>query len=253
MTFQLGQAGFGSASTLQDKILAFLGEYGAYIPAYELPELLDRSFGAPVDEGACRASLDELIAKKRVSRSPDQPSMVRIVRKVGPVVLGDQPKSEAEIMPNLGHYLRGDFRTVIAGDAGAFYLVVDTSHKGPATGTWRRPDFTVVNVTDLPLFGRRQVDVHSIELKTETAAPSRPCSRRCRRRERPTTRIWLGTCRRTRLGAPICPRSRPPACCMASASLRCSAEGQKALGTSVSGLSAARAATSTCTDTSSIG
>ena len=167
MTFQLGQAGFGSASTLQDKILVFLGEYGAYIPAYELPERLDRSFGAPVDERACRAALDELIAKKRVSRSPDQPSMVKIVPKVGPVVITDLPKNEAEVMPHLGRYLQGDFRTVIEGEAGAYYLVIDTSHRGPATGTWRRPDFTVVNVIDLPLFGRRQVDVHSIELKTE--------------------------------------------------------------------------------------
>ena len=164
MTLQFGKAGL---STLQDKILAFLREYGAYVPAYELPDRLDRSFGAPVDEGACRAALDALIAKKRVSRSPDQPSMVKIVSKVGPVVLGDQPKNEAEIMPHLERYLQGDFRTVIEGEAGAFYLVVDTSHTGPATGTWRRPDFTVVNVIDLPLFGRRQVDVHSIELKTE--------------------------------------------------------------------------------------
>lgn len=168
MTLQLGQAGFGSASTTSGKILTFLGEYGAYIPSYELAERLDRSFGSPVDEADCQKALDGLIAEGLVSRAPDQPAMVRIARRSEQVVLDDLPKNEAAIMPHLEHYLRGAFRTVIDGKAGAGYLVIDTSHRGPTRGTWRRPDFTVVNVLDLPLFGRRQVDVHSVELKTET-------------------------------------------------------------------------------------
>ena len=169
MTLPFGKSGLSAPSTLQDKILAFLGEYGAYIPSYELPERLDRSFGSPIDEQACRKVLDALIAKKLVCTSPDQPSMVRIVQSsTEPIGMGDQPKGEAGIMPHLEHYLRNDFRTVVEGQAGAGYLVIDTSHKGPTKGTWRRPDFTVVNVIDLPLLGRRQVDVHSVELKTET-------------------------------------------------------------------------------------
>ena len=164
-----GNSAFAAPSTLEAKILALLGEYGAYLPSYELPERLDKSFGSPVDEQACRKALDALIAKKLVSTSSDQPSMVRIAQtSPGTVDMVDQPKGEAGLMPYLGRYLQGDFRTVIEGEAGAAYLVVDTSHKGPTKGTWRRPDFTVVNVIDLPLLARRQVDVHSVELKTET-------------------------------------------------------------------------------------
>ena len=169
MTLSFGKAGLSAPSTIQDRILTFLGEYGAYVPSYELPERLDRSFGAPVDEAACRKALDALIARKLVCRSPDQPSMVRIAQILsGPIDVDDKPNGEAGLMPYLERYLQGDFRAVIEGEAGAAYEVVDTSHRGPMRGTWRRPDFTVVNVIDLPLLGRRQVDVHSIELKTET-------------------------------------------------------------------------------------
>ncbi len=169
MALPFGKSGLSTPSTLEAKILAFLGEYGAYIPSYELPERLDRSFGSPIDEPACRKALDALIAKKLVSTSPDQPSMVKIAQ-ASPDLIGmdDQPKGESGIMPHLKHYLRGDFCAVIEGKAGAGYLVIDTSYKGPTKGTWRRPDFTVVNVIDLPLLGRRQIDVHSFELKTET-------------------------------------------------------------------------------------
>ncbi len=159
----------GPPTGLKARIVLLVGEHGGYVPTYSLPSLLDKLFGKPVDEAACAGAVNDLLDTGVLVASEDQRTLVRLSSPPSEPALPSQSHpSEASLMPTLGGYLDGDFRTVIEGGAGMSYMVVDTSTRGPPKGTWRRPDFTVVNVLDLPLVGRRQVDVHSIELKTES-------------------------------------------------------------------------------------
>ncbi len=159
----------GPPSGLRARITHLVGEHGGCVPTYALPSLLDKLFGKAVEEAACAAAVVELLAAGILVASEDQRSLVSLASPLPePSLPTDSLPSEASLMPALGKYLGGDFRTVVEGGAGIGFLILDTSKRGPPKGTWKRPDYTVVNVIDLPLLGRRQVDVHAIELKTET-------------------------------------------------------------------------------------
>lgn len=157
---------YRAGADLGSRVLAVMAEYGDPIPVRVLLDLLPRRFGVPVDGVACAGAVDALVAEGRVSRCAGDGDIVMLVRPGMTAALSRDPGSEASYMPALQRWLTGPFRTVVGGEGSLAYVVADTSRRGPRTGIWRRPDFVVANVTALPVLGV-QVDVHSVELKTE--------------------------------------------------------------------------------------
>lgn len=157
-------------SKLADSILALLPSDGTPVLNRVMRAMLSRRLGTAVFPDLYSGACDLLEAGSKIGRLRGQGGQIFLsTGLVPPEVQPAVPQwPEWKLMAPLQRYLENTFRKGLDLPDGSLCLVQDTSHIGPPTGRWARPDFILVTAMRFRLLPGAQVDVHSFELKTES-------------------------------------------------------------------------------------
>jgi hypothetical protein len=153
-------------------IIELLPEDGSPVVNRVMRTMVARDLEVAVSPELYFAALDYLASKKRIGRSRGQGGGVFLAQpaagKPDELKIKDS-WSEAKLMGPLECYLREHFVKTLDLPSGSTWITANASSAGPKTGQWSRPDFISVSVMRFQLLPGRDVQVHSFELKTETA------------------------------------------------------------------------------------
>lgn len=163
----------GNSEHLGAAILAILPEDGTPVLNRIMRVMLAKRLKQPIREEDFFAARDSLHEQGRVGLSRGQGGQLFLVNP-GPATLYPVTKDkhswpENELMAPVRLFLNGPFRKSLNLPKHGACIVHDTSAAGPSFGKWAQPDFILVSAMRFKIIPGAQVDLHSFELKTETA------------------------------------------------------------------------------------